>query len=144
MDEQMKMELSRYRISRAKEVLDSARRERNAGDYYSANNRAYYCVFHAIRAVLALDGEDYKRHATVLAKFNQNYVKTGVFHSDFGRMIYHASRARNKSDYEDFYVCTQSETEELIENAARFLQAVRAYLETQRGVNFPREERVTP
>ena len=29
----------------------------NAEDYASANNRAYYCIFHAMRAVIALDGE---------------------------------------------------------------------------------------
>lgn len=41
-------------------MLASARRDMDAEDYASANNRAYYAIFHAMRAVLALDGEDYK------------------------------------------------------------------------------------
>ena len=137
MDEQTKIDLARYRISRAEEVLSTARSVQTLGDYYTANNRAYYCVFHTIRALLALDGEDYKKHSAVIAKFDQNYVKTGVFSADFSKIVHYASRIRNKSDYEDYYICTQSETEELIQDAARFLQAVRAYLETQRGVSFP-------
>lgn len=137
MDEQMKLALSRYRMSRAEELLSTARGVQKLGDYPSANDRVYYGVFCAIRAVLALDGEDYKRHAQVLGRFNQQYVKTGVFDSDFGRMIYRIAETRHQSDYEDFYVCTQAETEELIQDAARFLKAVRAYLETQRGVSFP-------
>lgn len=144
MDERLKADLSRYRFRRAEETLAAAQRERNAGDYYSANNRAYYCVFHAIRAILALDGEDYKRHSAVLSKFNQRYVKTGVFDSYFGKMIYHISEIRNQSDYEDYYICTPEETEELLTNAARFLQAVRAYLQTQRGLDFPPRENNLP
>mgnify|MGYP002866048341 CR=1 FL=1 len=134
-EERMKADLSRYRISRAEEMLSTARREWKAGDYYTANNRAYYCVFHAIRAILALDGEDYRKHSAVIAKFDEKYVKTGLFAPDFSKIVHHASRLRNKSDHEDYYVCTPAETAELIENAARFLQAVRFYLESQRGVS---------
>ena len=46
--------LSKYRLERAGEMLKTARRDLDAGDYASANNRAYYCIFHAMRATLAL------------------------------------------------------------------------------------------
>lgn len=49
------VDLSRYRFEKAKEMLSTAKRDYNAEDYSSANNRAYYCIFHAMRAVLALD-----------------------------------------------------------------------------------------
>lgn len=42
-------------------MLASAQRDITAKDYASVNNRAYYSIFHAMRAVLALDGEDYKK-----------------------------------------------------------------------------------
>ena len=57
------VDLSRYRLNKASEMLATARRDMNAEDYASANNRAYYCIFHAMRAVLALDGEDYQTHS---------------------------------------------------------------------------------
>ena len=50
--------LSRYRLDKASEMLTTAQRDMSAEDYASANNRAYYCIFHSMRAVLALDGED--------------------------------------------------------------------------------------
>ena len=49
------VDLSRYRLDKASEMLATARRDMNAEDYASANNRAYYCIFHAMRAVLALE-----------------------------------------------------------------------------------------
>ncbi|MGI6236294.1 MAG: HEPN domain-containing protein [Candidatus Excrementavichristensenella sp.] len=52
--------LSRYRLSKAAGLPETAQRDMNAKDYASVNNRAYSCIFHAMRAVLALDGEDYK------------------------------------------------------------------------------------
>ena len=57
------VDLSRYRLDKASEMLATVRRDMNAEDYASANNRAYYCIFHAMRAVLALDGEDYQKHS---------------------------------------------------------------------------------
>ena len=60
------IDLSKYRLAKATETLETAKRDMNAEDYASANNRAYYCIFHAMRAVIALDGEDYKKHSAVL------------------------------------------------------------------------------
>ena len=51
-----RQDLSKYRLAKAAEMLATAKRDLAAGDFASANNRAYYCIFHAMRAVLALDG----------------------------------------------------------------------------------------
>ena len=109
-------------------MLESAKRDFSAGDYASANNRAYYCLFHAMRAVLALDHVDFKKHAAVIARFGQDYLKPERIPRSFGSLIATASLIRNRSDYEDFYICSVQETERLIEGAARFQEAVKAYL----------------
>ncbi len=77
------IDLSKYRLAKAAETLETARRDMNAEDFASANNRAYYCIFHAMRAVIALDGEDYKKHAAVIARFTMNYLKTEILPRDF-------------------------------------------------------------
>ena len=64
-----KVDLSQYRFQKAREMLASAKRDMEAKDYASANNRVYYAIFHAMRAVLALDGEDFKKHSAVIARF---------------------------------------------------------------------------
>ena len=112
-------------------MLAAAQRDAKEADYASANNRAYYCVFHAMRAVLALDGEDYKKHSAVIARFSQAYLKTDILPRDFGVLISNAALIRNRSDYEDFYVCSIEDTRQLLDGAERFYEAVRAYLLTR-------------
>ena len=121
--------LSRYRLDKAAEMLTAARRDIREKDYASANNRAYYCIFHGMRAVLALDGEDYKKHSAVIARFTLNYLKTDILPRGYGALISNASLIRNRSDYEDFYICSVEDTKRLIEGASEFLSAVKAYLE---------------
>ena len=123
------IDLSKYRLAKASEMLATARRDMNAEDYASANNRAYYCIFHAMRAVIALDGEDYKKHSAVIARFTMNYLKTEILPRDYGKLISNASLIRNRSDYEDFYICSIEDTQKLVEGAEDFLCSVNAYLQ---------------
>ena len=59
---------SKYRLNKAKETLETARMIFNEGkDFTSANNRAYYAIFYAIRAVLAIEEVDFKRHKDAVA-----------------------------------------------------------------------------
>ena len=129
MPEITNVSLSKYRLQKAKEMLASAHRDMAAEDYASANNRAYYCIFHAMRAVPALDGEDYKKHSAVIARFSQNYLKTDLISREYGSLISNASLIRNRSDYEDFYICSIEDTKALVSGAARFLSDVTQFLE---------------
>lgn len=123
------IDLSRYRLSRASETLATAKRDLNAADYASANNRAYYCIFHAMRAVIAMDGEDYKKHSAVISRFTINYLKTEVLPRDFSKLITNASLIRNRSDYEDFYICSIEDTQKLVSGAEAFLHSISDYLQ---------------
>ena len=97
------IDLSKYRLDKAHDMLKAALRDMDNGDYASANNRAYYCIFHAMRAVLALDQKDFKKHSAVIAQFMQSYLKTDILPREHGALITNASLIRNRSDYEDFY-----------------------------------------
>ena len=122
------IDLSKYRLAKAEETLETAKRDMNAEDYASANNRAYYCIFHAMRAVIALDGEDYKKHSAVIARFTMNYLKTEILSREYGKLISNASLIRNRSDYEDFYLCSVEDTQKLVAGAEEFLKCVAGYL----------------
>lgn len=123
------IDLSKYRLTKAAETLETAKRDMHAEDYASANNRAYYCIFHAMRAVIALDGEDYKKHSAVIARFTMNYLKTEILPRKYSKLISNASLIRNRSDYEDFYICSIEDTQKLVEGAEDFLSAVSTYLQ---------------
>lgn len=68
MDSEIISSYAQYRLERAKQALNTAENNfRELRDYTAANNRAYYAIFYAIRAVLALEAKDFKRHKDVIA-----------------------------------------------------------------------------
>lgn len=87
-----------YRIETAKEDLAAAKLLFGAKAYKSANNRAYYAIFHSVNAIHALDGKAYKRHKDAIANFNKDYVRTEIFAKEIGRRITGAEAIRHASD----------------------------------------------
>ena len=120
--------LALYRLERAKELIDDSRRLFESGSYKSSNNRAYYAIFYSMRAVLALDEVDFKKHSGVIQYFQREYIKTGVFDKSYSDIIMDASEIRNASDYDDFYLASKDEAIAQIEGAEKFYRAVEAFL----------------
>ncbi len=79
MSPKISKELAKHRLEQAKEDLVAAKMLYNGELYKSANNRAYYGIFHSIKSVLALEPIDFKRHKDVLGYFNKNYINTEIF-----------------------------------------------------------------
>lgn len=123
------LDFSKYRLDKAKETLHTAEDIFKSGrDYASANNRAYYALFYAIRAVLALERIDFKRHKDVIAYFNQNYVNTEIFPRTLGHKISLAQSIREDSDYDDEYQPSYEKTEQQINTAKELIQLVEKYI----------------
>ena len=119
--------LSAHRFGRAKEELQTAELLLKNANFRSSINRSYYAIFHAIRAVNALDGFDSSKHSGVIAHFNQEYVKTGVFEKGASKIIRNASELREQADYEDFYEATQEEASDVFMQASQFILEVECY-----------------
>ena len=82
-----KKELSDYRMKGAKETIEVAEECCNGKHYRDAINRSYYAAFYAVKAVLALEERDFKRHKDVIAYYNQCYVTSEILSKDIGSMI---------------------------------------------------------
>ena len=123
-------ELAAYRLEVAKEDLEAAEMNYENGHYRTANNRAYYAIFRAISACLALKFKAYKTHSQVIGNFNKEFMHTGVFSKDMGRKISRAQEIRHASDYDDFYVVSIEDTKEQIESAREIVRNVENYLIT--------------
>ncbi|MCR5155174.1 MAG: HEPN domain-containing protein [Butyrivibrio sp.] len=128
MEERLK-DLSKYRFETSLEDLTDARIMYSNGRYKNALNRAYYSIFHAIKAVCALDGFDSNKHSGVISYFNQNYVKCGIFPKELSKIIRFASENREKADYLDFYVASKEEAEKQIQRAVTFSERIKKFLE---------------
>lgn len=122
------IDLSKYRLDTANADLKAARLLFDATEYRSSVNRSYYAIFHALRAVLALDGFDSSKHSGIISYFNLNYVKTDVFSREVSKMISSAYRLREKADYQDFYIVTIEEADEQIRKADIVLNVISEYL----------------
>ena len=47
--------LSKYRLLKSKEDLSTAKSNYHEGSYRASVNRSYYAIFHALRAITAMD-----------------------------------------------------------------------------------------
>ena len=65
--------LAEYRLQKAEDCLQSSEKLIKIEDYPTSLNRSYYAIFHSVRALLALDGEDRRKHSGVISYFQQNY-----------------------------------------------------------------------
>ena len=129
MDNENREDFAKYRLEKAKETLNSAKILFNeVKDYTSANNRAYYAIFYAIRAVLALEEVDFKRHKDVIAYFNKTYIKPEVFSRNLGSKIAQAQKVREDCDYDDKYQISYEKTEEQIKTAEEVISEVDKYI----------------
>lgn len=129
--EERARELSKYRFETSLEALSDAKLMYENERYKNTLNRAYYAIFHAIRAVNALRGFDSSKHSGVIAYFNQNYVKEGIFSKELSKIIRMASENREKADYLDFFIASKEEAERQIVRAEKFIDVIKTYLERE-------------
>ena len=123
--------LSEARLQHANECLHAARKLSDSGDLRSAANRAYYAIFHAMRAVLAYDGIDMKHHSGIISSFRRLYIKTGEFDTRLSEIISELYDLRTGSDYDDFFVVSGAEVAEQLDNASFFLKEIRRFLDNK-------------
>jgi len=68
-----------YRLAQADEALEAARILLDADSLRASVNRAYYAMFYAILALMAVEREGTSKHAGVISFFNRAFVRTGQF-----------------------------------------------------------------
>lgn len=122
------VELSHSQLKRASDITGFIPAYIDIGDYNGAVNRAYYAVFHAIKAVELLDNYDSKKHSGLIARFRQEYIKTGIIDVKYSDMIQDLSQFRNDSDYNILAVITLSDAQEQYANAKDFVSMIDDYI----------------
>lgn len=127
------VELSKYRIETAFEKIKAAELLLDNNMIKDSINRSYYAIFDAMRAVLALDGADYKHHSQVIGNFNKNYIALEIFDKKYSSIIQSAFLVRNSSDYDDFYIVSIDDARKQLSDAKEFADSVMLYLTKRWG-----------
>ena len=60
-------DLTKYRLERSAEFLDDANALLQIGSFKGSINRSYYAIFTAVRALLAEEEKDFKKHSAVIS-----------------------------------------------------------------------------
>ena len=131
MNRKKSKDLSYHRLEQAKEDLTASKLLYDSKLYKSANNRAYYAIFHTIRSILAIEPIDFKKHKDVIAYFNKNYIRTEIFSKKLGRKIVEASKIREDSDYDDEFIVSESDTQAQIQTAEELINLAENYINEQ-------------
>ena len=123
-----KKDLCIYRIWNAVETLGVAALCLESQHYKDSINRSYYAAFYAIKAVLALEEIDFKRHKDAVAYFNKTYVATEIFPREMGKKLGRLKQERESSDYDDFYVASLTDATDQYNSAKLIINEIEKYL----------------
>lgn len=75
-----------------------------------------------------MEGVDFSKHSGVMAYFQKNYVKSGIFGKEYSKILTEAFQIRSESDYDDHYIISKEEVEIQIQNAQFFLNGIVGYI----------------
>lgn len=128
MERESKRELVNYRLDSAKDRLRSAEILLENGSYKDSIGRSYYAMFTAVRALLAIEGQDFSKHSGVISYFQKNYIKTGKFEKKYSKYISQAFQIRNNTDYADFFIVSKEDAKEQLEKAYEFYRKTENYI----------------
>jgi len=125
---QYSKDLANYRLEKAHQTLESAKILLIADQYADAASSSYYCIFHSMRAVLALENVDFKKHSSVISYFRLHYIKTEKFSTKLSEIITELFTVRGESDYKDFFAISKEEVSKQVKNAEYFLEQVKRFV----------------
>lgn len=123
-------DLAIYRLERAEEDLKGAKVLLDNKLYKQSINRSYYGIFHATRALLALDKFDSKKHSGIISYFNRNYVANGKIEKEYSKILMKAQKLRTKGDYTDFFIASKNDAEMLLADAQKYFKKIKVYIDS--------------
>jgi len=118
------IDLSEYRLIKAKDLLSQAKLLFDNDKFDGSINRSYYAIVNAIRSLLALLNLDSSKHSGVLSFFDKYLVKTSILEKEFSKIAHSAFNVRQDNDYEDFYIPSKEEAKKQPEDAEAFLDEI--------------------
>ena len=109
------------KLEKSKKLLD---------DHYTdeAARAAYYSMYHAAKALLALENIEPKTHHGVISELQRLYVKTGKLDQSFASAMARDLQVRIRADYEIMVEVTKEMAEESVIDAKNLLNEAKRIL----------------
>ncbi|MGC8783103.1 MAG: HEPN domain-containing protein [Armatimonadota bacterium] len=114
---------------KGEERLKAARLLHQQGFYEEAVSVAYYATLWAARALLLTEGAEPRTHEGVRTMLGLYFIRTGRLPQEMGKLFTRRLDDRMSADYSDINFLSSEDAEEAIEQAERFIQTIRPFLE---------------
>lgn len=128
--------LIQYRLRQARETLrDAHMLDDQRGTTVSIVNRSYYAIFYATLALISTLKEeiDTSKHKGVIAVFNREFIKTGIFPKEMSKFLRQAFDARLEGDYREVPKINEQIARENLLAADEFVSSVESYLRDRKN-----------
>lgn len=122
-DEERKL-LVEFEIEKAHKLIDQFTILENAKLWDTLANRVYYAVFHAVTALLIMNGLHAGSHQGVSVLFNKHFVKENLVDEKYGRLLARLENMREKSDYTCLFETTKEEVMPMIPQAKEMISII--------------------
>ena len=122
-DEERKL-LVEFEIEKAHKLIDQFTILENAELWDTLANRVYYAVFHAVTALLIMNGLHAGSHQGVSVLFNKHFVKENLVDEKYGRLLARLENMREKSDYTCLFETTKEEVLPMIPQAKEMISII--------------------
>lgn len=122
-DEERKL-LVEFEIEKAHKLIDQFTILENAALWDTLANRVYYAVFHAVTALLIMNGLHAGSHQGVSVLFNKHFVKENLVDEKYGRLLARLENMREKSDYTCLFETTKEEVMPMILQAKEMISII--------------------
>ncbi len=115
-------------VARAELALQASSALLDLGLHADSVSRAYYGVFHYLRALLLTRGSEPRTHAGAIHLFNVELVRTGAFPSTYNRLLAGLQRSRELADYDPGVTFSADDARAELEDARDFAAEARAWM----------------
>ena len=122
------LEIAHDDLEGAKYLIDGSK-------YRISLNRAYYCVFHCLKALSVLHGHNFSKHSGYISYFQREYIKTGIFDKELSKIVTKTKTLRESGDYGDMAIVTEETALNAYKDAEKLYITLNEYIqaETERG-----------
>ncbi|MBN1147318.1 MAG: HEPN domain-containing protein [Anaerolineales bacterium] len=125
-------QLIAFRLKQAHETLAEADALYQGSLWRGTINRAYYAMFYAVLALAVLRQQETSKHSGVVAFFDREFVKQGIFPRESSKVLHLAFDRRQANDYGEAFTVSQDEAKQALEDARGFVAAIRNFLDRNR------------
>jgi uncharacterized protein (UPF0332 family) len=128
MSDDPQAKLIAFRLDQADESIQEAKILAQASLWRGAINRAYYAMFYSVLALTIIKQQTASKHSGVIAFFDKDFVRTGIFPKELSRYLHFAFERRQNSDYGEIFSANQEEAKQAIVEAEEFVEKIKDYL----------------